>query len=83
LIASARPASAERAAPQYHWILDEAGAHIVAAHQGVERRRLRWRHSDALGVAHSGKLAHHIEINEFFTLLAPEAHAQHGALREW
>jgi hypothetical protein len=67
----------------YHWILDEAGAHIVAAHQSVERRRLRWRHSDALGVAHSGKLTHHVEINEFFTLLAPEAHAKHGALREW
>src|SRR5271154_2535501 len=65
----------------YHWILDEAGAHIVAAHQGVERRRLRWRHSDALGVTHSGNLTHHVEINEFFTLLAQDAQTEHGALR--
>ena len=35
------------------------------------------------GSPHSGKLTHHVEINEFFTLLAPEAHAEHGALREW
>lgn len=77
------PAKRGAGSTPYHWILDEAGAHIVAAHQGVERRRLRWRHSDALGVAHSGKLTHHVEINEFFTLLAPEAHAEHGALMEW
>jgi hypothetical protein len=67
----------------YHWILDEAGAHIVAAQQGVERRRLRWRHADALGVAQSGKLSHHVEINEFLSLLALEAKLGHGALREW
>ena len=76
------PAKRGAGSTPYHWILDEAGAHIVAAHQGVERR-LRWRHSDALGVTHSGKLTHHVEINEFFTLLASEAHAKHGALREW
>jgi len=25
----------------YHWILDEAGAHVVAAQRDMERRRLR------------------------------------------
>jgi len=67
----------------YHWVLDEAGAHIVAACQDIERRALRWRHSDAIKVAYSGKLRHHIEINEFFSLLSQEAEANDGKLDGW
>jgi hypothetical protein len=67
----------------YHWVLDEAGAHIVAAHRDIERRSLRWRHTDAIGVAYSGKLRHHIEINEFFSLLSQQVEAEHGRLAEW
>jgi Replication-relaxation len=67
----------------YHWILDEAGAHVVAAQRDVDRRRLRWQHSDAVDIAQSSKLSHHIEINEFFSLLSLEAQLQHGALHEW
>ncbi len=67
----------------YHWILDEAGAHVVAAQRDMERRRLRWQHSEAVDIAQSSKLRHHIEINEFFSLLALEAQLQHGALHEW
>jgi hypothetical protein len=67
----------------YHWVLDEAGAHIVAACQDIERRQLRWRHSDAIRMAYSGKLRHHIEINEFFSLLSHEAEAEHCRLKEW
>ncbi len=67
----------------YHWILDEAGAHVVAAQRDMERRRLRWQHSDAGDIAQSSKLRHHVEINEFFSLLSLEAQLQHGALHEW
>lgn len=67
----------------YHWILDEAGAHVVAAQLDKERRRLRWQHSNAVGIAQSSKLRHHLEINEFFSLLALEAQLEHGALHEW
>ncbi len=67
----------------YHWILDEAGALIVADHLNVERSKLGWQHSVAAGVATSQKLAHHVEVNEFFTRLAVEANACGGALREW
>jgi Replication-relaxation len=67
----------------YHWVLDEAGAHILAAREEIERRSLRWRHSDAIKVAYSGKLRHHIEINEFFSLLSQEAEAKDGRLAEW
>jgi hypothetical protein len=67
----------------YHWILDEAGAHVVAAQYGIERRELKWRHTTALALADSPKLHHHIEINEFFAQLAHEANASDGALAEW
>jgi hypothetical protein len=67
----------------YHWILDEAGAHVVAAQHDMERRRLRWQHSHAVDIAQSSKLRHHIEINEFFSLLSVEAQLQHGAPHEW
>jgi hypothetical protein len=49
----------------------------------MERRRLRWQHSDAVDIAQSSKLRHHIEISEFFSLLSLEAQLQHGALHEW
>lgn len=67
----------------YHWILDEAGALIVADHLNIERAKLGWQHSIAAGVATSQKLAHHVEVNEFFTRLAVEANASGGALSEW
>ncbi len=72
----------EGSAP-YHWILDEAGAYVVAAEQGIERREVRWRHSHALTIAASPVLAHRVETNEFFTRLAQDARAAHGALSEW
>lgn len=67
----------------YHWILDEAGAHVVAEQYGIERRELKWRRSTALALADSAKLHHHIAINEFFSRLAHDATAHDGALAEW
>jgi len=67
----------------YHWVLDEAGARIVAADLGIERADLRWRHDAALGVASSAKLAHQVAANDFFTSLAEQARAAGGALTEW
>jgi hypothetical protein len=91
-LSRARRSSAVRSRPTappgsgtapYHWILDEAGAHVVAALQGIERRELKWRHANALALAGSPKLHHHIEINEFFAQLAYEATMQRGGLTEW
>ncbi len=67
----------------YHWILDEAGALIVADHKGIERGELHYTHADALGYATSRNLTHHVEVNEFFTRLAVEANRAQGALSEW
>lgn len=67
----------------YHWILDEAGAHIIAAEQRIDRQKLRWRHTTALGIASSSTLPHRVETNEFFTRLAHDAANRGGALSEW
>ena len=72
----------EGSAP-YHWLLDEAGAHIAAEALGVERSELRWRHQAAIGIAGSTKLAHQLEVNEFFTRLAEEARQSGGRLADW
>jgi protein involved in plasmid replication-relaxation len=67
----------------YHWILDEAGALIVADYLGRDRAELGWQHSVAASIATSQKLDHHVEVNEFFTRLAIDANAAGGALSEW
>ncbi len=67
----------------YHWTLDEAGAHIIAAEQRINRQKLRWRHATALGIASSSTLPHRVEVNEFFTRLAHDATSQGGTLSEW
>ncbi|HTZ88368.1 MAG TPA: replication-relaxation family protein [Solirubrobacteraceae bacterium] len=72
----------EGSAP-YHWILDEAGALIVADHLGLDRDELGWQHSVAASIATSQKLRHHVEVNELFTRLSVEASAAGGELSEW
>jgi hypothetical protein len=68
---------------QHHWILDEAGAHVVAACLDLERSDLRWRRQNALSISRSSKLDHQLDVNEFFTLLAEEAAAAGGRLADW
>jgi hypothetical protein len=77
-----RPEAGEGSRPN-HWILDEAGALIVADWKGVDRSELRYTRDTGLRIAASRNLAHHVEANEFFVRLALEAGARHGELREW
>jgi hypothetical protein len=49
--------------PPAHWLLDEAGAHVVAAILGVERKELGWRRRDDW--ASHPQLAHRLEANRF------------------
>lgn len=51
--------------PQTHWLLDEAGAILVAARLGVERKKLGWQRRDDWG-SHP-QLAHRLETNRFVT----------------
>ncbi|HET8893337.1 MAG TPA: replication-relaxation family protein [Gaiellaceae bacterium] len=50
---------------QAHWLLDEAGAILVAARLGVERKKLGWQRRDDWG-SHP-QLAHRLGTNRFVT----------------
>ena len=51
--------------PQAHWLLDEAGAHLVAASLDLDRKQFAWqRRSDW---ASHPQLAHRLEVNRFAT----------------
>jgi hypothetical protein len=67
----------------YHWLLDEAGAHLVAEQLGRDRKELGWRRQAAIALAHSSTLAHQLAVNEFFVGLDEEAHARGGRLAAW
>ncbi|MDE3130970.1 MAG: replication-relaxation family protein [Acidobacteriota bacterium] len=67
----------------YHWLLDEAGAHVVAAALGIERSELGWRHQAAIAISRSATLTHQLEVNELFTRLSEEAAASGGRLADW
>ena len=51
--------------PQAHWLLDEAGAHLVAASLDLDRRHLDWQRRDDWS-SHP-QLAHRLEVNRFVT----------------
>jgi Replication-relaxation len=51
--------------PQAHWLLDEAGAILVAASLGLERKRLGWQRRDDW--ASYPQLLHRLEANRFVT----------------
>jgi Replication-relaxation len=72
----------EGSAP-YHWILDEAGAHVVAACLDLDRAELRWRRQRAVAISRSRTLTHQLEVNEFFTSLSEEAREAGGRLEWW
>jgi hypothetical protein len=68
--------------PQANWLLDEAGAQLIAAMLGVERKRLGWQRRDDWG-SHR-QLAHRLEVNRFVTdLIAATLSDQALAVMEW
>ncbi|WP_406601774.1 replication-relaxation family protein [Lentzea sokolovensis] len=52
-----------------HYVLDVAGAVALAYEDGLDPRQLGYRHEDAIGIAHSLRLAHTVGVNGFFTAL--------------
>jgi hypothetical protein len=84
VLASFRPAlHPGQGSAQNHWLLDDAGALVVAAELGLERAELRWHKQASLAIASSSKLTHQLEVNEFFTRLAEEAQTAGGLLERW
>jgi Replication-relaxation len=66
---------------QAHWLLDEAGAILVAARLGVERKKLGWQRRDDWG-SHP-QLAHRLETNRFVTDLVAATLADPGLGVMW
>jgi Replication-relaxation len=84
VLASFRPAAhAGKGSAPNHWVLDEAGALVVAAELGLERAELPWRAQTALAIASSSKLTHQLAVNEFFTRISEEAREAGGGLERW
>lgn len=52
-----------------HYVLDIAGSVALAYEDGFDPKKLGYRHEDAIGVAHSLRLAHTVGTNGFFTTL--------------
>jgi hypothetical protein len=68
--------------PEAHWLLDEAGALLVAAMLGVERKQLGWQRRDDWG-SHP-QLAHQLETNRFITdLIAATLADPNLGVSEW
>ena len=72
-----RPLAPAGSAP-LHWVLDEAGAAVLAAEDGITAAELGYRRDRALAIALSAELAHTTGANGFFTVLAAAARASGG-----
>lgn len=68
-----------------HYVLDVAGAAVLARQDGLERGELDYRHDRALGLAHSLRLAHTVATNTFFTTLVARSRRadSEGRLTAW
>src|SRR6185437_11069094 len=62
-----------------HYVLDVAGAAILAAEDGLDPKALGYRHERAIGIAHSLHLAHAVGVNGFYCgLIAIAGHTGSG-----
>ena len=68
-----------------HYVLDVAGAAILAREDGIEPTALNYKHDRAIGLAHSLRLAHTVGVNAFFTALTHDSRRPDapGQLTAW
>lgn len=60
------------AAPM-HYVLDLAGAAVLAAEDGLPPNAVGYRHDRAVGIGHSLRLAHTVGVNDLYTALVAVA----------
>ena len=72
-----RPLAAAGSSP-LHYILDEAGATLLTAEDGITLADLGYRGDRAMGIALSPRLSHDVGANGVFTALAAAARASGG-----
>jgi hypothetical protein len=74
----------DRGTAPFHYVLGPAGARVLAARQGLDPSRVRYRRDDALAVAHWRHLEHLVAVNGFFCALARAARGRADrALAAW
>ncbi|MCE7011689.1 replication-relaxation family protein [Kibdelosporangium philippinense] len=68
-----------------HYVLDIAGAVALAYEDGLDPKKLGYRHEDAVGIAHSLRLAHTVGVNGFFSTLVAlsQRPGARGRLTAW
>ncbi|ABD12076.1 hypothetical protein ThrDRAFT_02527 [Frankia casuarinae] len=68
-----------------HYVLDVAGAAVLAYEDGVDPKKTGYQHDRAKGIAHSLHLAHRVAVNEVFTSLVYHARQPDtaGTLTAW
>ncbi|MGW8375446.1 replication-relaxation family protein [Streptomyces sp. ODS28] len=68
-----------------HYVLDTAGAAVLAREYGLDAGDLGYRHRDSLGIAHSLRLAHALGTNTVFTGLVALTRqpGDEGRLTRW
>ncbi len=73
-----------RGSAPMHYVLDVAGAAVLAAEHGLDIKDLAYRREQAIGIAHSLRLAHTVGVNAWFTTLVAHArHHAHAQLTTW
>jgi hypothetical protein len=78
-----RPLTPLGSAP-LHFVLDEAGAYLLAAEDGITTGELGYRRDRALAIALSVQLAHATGTNSVFCALAAQGRqAGNGSLTSW
>ena len=63
----------------FHWVLDDAGAAVLAATHGLTAREFGHHRSTALGIAHSQRLAHTVGTNTLLAALAAPTGGAEGS----
>ncbi|WP_308128311.1 replication-relaxation family protein [Frankia sp. CiP3] len=68
-----------------HYVLDVAGAAVLAHEDGLDPKKIDYQHDRAMGIAHSLYLAHRVSVNGMFTRLIHHARQPHatGRLTGW
>lgn len=68
-----------------HYVLDVAGAAVLAHEDGLDPKKIGYQHDRAMGIAHSLHLAHRIAVNGMFTRLIHRARRPDapGRLTAW
>jgi hypothetical protein len=77
-----RPLAATGSAP-FHWVLDAAGAEVLAVEDALTPAELGYRRDRALDIAFSPRLSHSTGTNGLFTALAAAARDGGGELACW